>query len=46
MNQNIDPYQYRDEINPNEQFDNAWYVDRFIVQLLNVGSQSIVQKKL
>ena len=44
MNLNIDLYQYRVEINPNEQFAIACYAERSILQLLGLRSQSIVQK--
>ena len=44
MNLNIDPYQYRVEINPNEQFAIAYYAERSILQLLEFGSQCILQK--
>ena len=43
INLKIDFYQYRVEINPNEQFAIACYADRSILQLLSFGSQSIVQ---
>ena len=46
INLKIDPYQYRVEINPNEQFAIACYAERSILQLLGFGSQSIVQKTL
>ena len=44
INLKLDSYQYRVEINPNEQFAIACYLDRSILQLLGFGSQSIVQK--
>ena len=44
INLKIDSYQYRVEINPNEQFAIACYADCSILQLLGFGSQSIVQK--
>ena len=44
INLKIDSYQYRAEINPNEQFAIACYADRSILQLLGLRSQSIVQK--
>ena len=34
MNLNIDPYQYRVEINSNKQFAIACYAERSILQLL------------
>ena len=43
INLKIDSYQYRVEINPNEQFAIACDADRSILQLLGFGSQSIVQ---
>ena len=44
INLKIDSYQYRVEIDPNEQFAIAYYADRSILQLLGFGSQFIVQK--
>ena len=44
INLNIDPYQYRVEINLNEQFEISCYAERSILQLLGFRSQSIVQK--
>ena len=44
INLKIDSYQYRVEINPNEQFAIACYADRSILQLLGFRSQFIVQK--
>ena len=43
INMKIDSYQYRVEINPNEQLGIACYADRSILQLLGFGLQSIVQ---
>ena len=44
INLNIDHCQYRGKINWNEKFAIAWYSERSILQLLNFGSQSCVQK--
>ena len=37
LNLNIDPYQYRVEINPNEHFAIACYTESSILQLLGFG---------
>ena len=46
INLKIDSYQYRVKINPNKQFAIACYADRFILQLIGFGLQSILQKTL
>ena len=46
INRKIDSYQYRVEINPNEQFAIACYADRSILQRFGFGSQSIVQNSI
>ena len=42
INQRMDPYQYRVEMNPNVNFAIACYAKRFIRKRLGFGSQSTV----